>query len=186
MQQQRKAPGHQQRCASGTARLSCVSCCQTVLIVPLYLLRGCVTQKGPEATWDRLQFREGCAGGALLAQHNWSLEVEEGEVWVHVLCSPLACHAAPAPWVDRRRHLRCTAALLKSPWEKADVPSSWHLYFYLGQRWIRLSCLLIFPAVGECCGALLKTCLAGCRAAAAPLGAGGPQPQRALASCMAS
>lgn len=51
------------------------------------------------------------------------------------------------------------AALLKSPWKKADVPSSWHLYFYFVQRWIWLSCLLLFPAFGMCCSALLKMCL---------------------------
>lgn len=96
LQQQRKAPGHQQGRASGTACLSCVSCCQTILIFPLYLLRGCVTQKGPEAIWDRLQFGEGCAAVTLLAQHNWSLEVEDGEVWMSsALPSPAMRHQLP-------------------------------------------------------------------------------------------
>lgn len=68
-----------------------------------------------------------------------------------------------AGWINRKSNLRCMAALLASPWEKADVPSSWHLYFCLEQRWIWLSCLLLFPALGECCGALLKMRLAGCK-----------------------
>lgn len=84
------------------------------------------------------------------------------------LLSPcLQCGASSpgraAGWINRKSNLRCTAALLTSPWKKADVPSSWHLYFCLEQRWIWLSCLLLFPALGECCGALLKMRLAGCK-----------------------
>lgn len=96
---------------------------------------------------------------------------EEG---MRVLCFPHAQDAMPAPlrrvalWVRRKSNLKSTAALLKSPWKKADVPSSWHLYFYFVQRWIWLSCLLLFPAFGACCSALLKMCLAGCGAARFP------------------
>lgn len=48
------------------------------------------------------------------------------------------------------------------------MPSSWHLYFYFVRRWIWLSCLFLFPAFGMCCSALLKMCLAGCKAARFP------------------
>lgn len=105
-----------------------------------------------------------------MCTHNLPL-AEEG---MRVLRFPHARGATPAPprrathWVRRKSSLKSTAALLKSPWKKADVPSSWHLYFYFVQRWIWLSCLLIFPAFGACCRALLKMCLAGCRAACFP------------------
>lgn len=97
-----------------------------------------------------------------------------GERRTRVLCFPLAQGAMPAHprkaahWVTRKSNLKSMAALLKSPWKKADVPSSWHLYFYFVQRWIWLSCLLLFPAFGACCSALLKMCLAGCEAARFP------------------
>ena len=95
-----------------------------------------------------------------------------------VLCLPLARGAMPAPrrraagCVTRKSHLNSRAALLKSPWKKADVPSSWHLYFYFVRRWIWLSCLLLFPAFGACRSALLRTCLAGSEAARFPGSAG--------------
>lgn len=105
-----------------------------------------------------------------MCTHNLPL-AEEG---MRVLCFPHAQGATPAPprrathWVRRKSSLKPTAALLKSPWKEADVPSSWHLYFYFVQRWIWLSCLLLFPAFGACCSALLKMCLAGCGAARFP------------------
>lgn len=105
-----------------------------------------------------------------MCTHNLPL-AEEG---MRVLRFAHAQGATPASprrathWVTRKSSLKSTAALLKSPWKKADVPSSWHLYFYFVQRWIWLSCLLLFPAFGACCGALLKMCLAGCGAARFP------------------
>lgn len=107
---------------------------------------------------------------------------------VRVLCFPLAQGAMPAPprraarWVTRKSNLKAMAALLKSPWKKADVPSSWHLYFYFVQRWIWLSCLLLFPAFGACCSTLLKMCLAGCEAARFPETPGDCRGERLLSS----
>lgn len=105
-----------------------------------------------------------------MCTHNLPL-AEEG---MCVLSFPHARGATPAPprrathWVRRKSSLKSTAALLKSPWNEADMPSSWHLYFYFVQRWIWLSCLLLFPALGTCCSTLLKMCLAGCGAARFP------------------